>query len=61
MTRLFPCPCASDYQDARYGQGLRVHNRGKEQNGICLWSCTVCGAKRPAAEGAGTSPTRGVQ
>lgn len=40
MTKILSCTCAHEYQDARYGAGLRVHNSvGKIKNG---WRCTVC-------------------
>ena len=33
------CTCTHEYQDARYGKGMRVHNK-VEKNG--KWRCTVC-------------------
>ena len=35
------CTCPHEYQDGRYGAGLRVHNVGNKQA-----ICTVCGTKR---------------
>ena len=35
------CACVSEYQDGRYGKGMRVFNKGSGNS-----SCTVCGAKR---------------
>jgi hypothetical protein len=35
------CNCVSEYQDARYGQGMRVFNIGRAAG-----ACTVCGAKK---------------
>lgn len=38
MTELKKCSCKHEYQDAKYGYGVRVHN--KTANGD--WRCTVC-------------------
>ena len=43
MTKEFPCTCKSEFQDERYGHGIRVFNErmaGSKNNG---WRCTVCG------------------
>lgn len=42
------CNCPSVYQDAKYGVGLRVHNRAKSRYGKDkdAWTCTVCGVKK---------------
>jgi len=32
------CVCASEYQDKRYGKGMRLHNPTKDG-----WRCSVCG------------------
>lgn len=42
MTGIFPCTCKSEYQDKRYGPGLRVHNEAKSSK-AAGWRCTVCG------------------
>ena len=39
------CVCASEYQDRRYGQNMRLHNPKADSNGT-LWRCTVCGRER---------------
>lgn len=40
-TKLLPCNCTHAYQDAKYGQGLRVHNAYlKPSPGG--FRCTVC-------------------
>ncbi len=36
------CVCAHEYQDKRYGKGMRLHNPMKEKDGK-NWRCTVCG------------------
>jgi hypothetical protein len=38
-TIIKQCNCKSEFQDATYGKGNRVHN--VKQNGKCV--CTVCG------------------
>ncbi len=44
-TVILPCTCRSDYQDQRYGRGMRVHNvSGKhDPNTPPKKRCTVCG------------------
>lgn len=41
MTKVMACTCVSSYQDAKYGNGNRVHNETAVKNGG--WRCTVCG------------------
>ena len=36
------CNCQSEYQDKKYGPGMRVHNVGKK-GGTKSAKCTVCG------------------
>jgi len=31
------CTCKHEFQDKKYGKGMRVFNKGKE-----VWRCTVC-------------------
>ena len=41
--------CRSEYQDERYGKGMRVHNEGRKDSkasSLGLYSCTVCGSRR---------------
>ena len=40
-TVILKCSCSSEYQDKRYGKGMRVHNIGKEGR-----ACTVCGNRK---------------
>lgn len=49
---LVPCSCKNEFQDRRYGKGVRVgtpldksrkSNRGLLSEAVC----TCCGAKRP--------------
>lgn len=46
MSKIAKCTCKSEYQDAKYGHGMRVHNlgKGKEKAGRKA-KCTVCGNK----------------
>ncbi len=41
--------CKSEYQDAAYGKGMRVHNVGKDADGIQESTCTVCVPSRSMA------------
>ena len=38
---LKACHCRSEFQDAQYGKGIRVHTEGKKGEA----HCTVCGPK----------------
>jgi hypothetical protein len=38
------CSCKSEYQDKKYGKGLRLHNA--TQNAANKWRCTACGVSR---------------
>ena len=48
-TKRKPCHthnCESEYQDKKYGKGIRVHNRcGGPDRKTDSWRCTVCGNK----------------
>lgn len=35
------CTCKHDFQDQKYGQGMRVHTEDRKGNS----HCTVCGVK----------------
>jgi hypothetical protein len=41
QTTIKKCTCKSDYQDKKYGAGMRVHNLNKDETKAV---CTVCGA-----------------
>jgi len=43
MTKEFPCNCVSEFQDERYGRGIRVFNERIAGNKNIGWRCTVCG------------------
>lgn len=40
-----PCKCQHEYQDGRYGKGLRLHNPAHGSGDGIAWVCTVCGTK----------------
>lgn len=41
------CGCVNEYQDKKYGKGMRVHTPGKRApGGSRNFFCTVCGAKK---------------
>jgi len=43
-TIIMPCGCNHEYQDKRYGKGMRIHNEApKKPTGAGGWVCTVCG------------------
>lgn len=45
--KVLVCTCRNVFQDARYGDGRRLHNaRGGKYEG--QYRCTVCGAIRGA-------------
>lgn len=39
VVAIKPCSCRSDYQDATYGKGNRLHNQMKDKT---KYRCTVC-------------------
>ena len=44
MVRIAKCECVHEYQDKRYGKGMRVHNTcGRDGKSA---RCTVCGKNR---------------
>lgn len=46
MTKTQKCQCKSEYQDHKYGKGIRVMNslqKPAKPNAILGWRCTVCG------------------
>lgn len=47
---LIRCSCKHDYQDKRYGVGVRVHNPLKATSGGLQWRCTVCETTRAHGE-----------
>lgn len=38
--KLIKCSCNHEFQDKRYGKGIRVHNWREKANS---YRCTVCG------------------
>lgn len=40
--RIIECVCKHEFQDERYGRGMRVHNPCKQENSTAF-RCTVCG------------------
>ena len=45
MTKKIKCNCENEYQDKKYGPGIRVHNQ-TEKNDKKVYRCTVCCAER---------------
>jgi len=46
-TEVLTCTCQHEYQDKKYGKGMRVHNKAAGNKGTeKKWRCTVCGATR---------------
>lgn len=46
-TRIMPCKCQHEYQDKKYGKGMRVHNKGgSSKTQSAVWVCSVCGARK---------------
>ncbi len=47
---IHKCVCASVFQDAAYGLGLRYHNVCiAKSEGVARLRCTVCGTVKEAA------------
>jgi hypothetical protein len=42
-TKVLACKCKHEYQDSKFGKGMRAHNWAtKIFNGKGGWRCTVC-------------------
>lgn len=48
---IHKCTCKNEYQDKRYGQGMRVMNKCGSQTNV-EYRCTVCAT----VKGSGYSP-----
>jgi len=46
---ILSCTCKHEYQDQKYGKGMRVHNMVPDPNGSSTWRCTVCLNNRTGA------------
>jgi hypothetical protein len=40
-----PCSCKNKFQDKKYGEGNRVHNKLSEKS-YDKWCCTVCNKRK---------------
>lgn len=49
-TKVIACTCNHVYQDNRYGNKMRLHNKGGG-NGNIKWRCTVCGNEKTSNAG----------
>lgn len=46
-SKILPCKCPHDYQDAVYGKDKRVHNQTKQSaKDSSKYRCTVCGSEK---------------
>jgi hypothetical protein len=45
-TKVMKCSCTNEYQDTKYGTGMRVHNLKSQQGKPVGWKCTCCGTVR---------------
>jgi hypothetical protein len=43
MTKEFPCKCKNEFQDERYGRGIRVFNEMVSGSKSIGWRCSICG------------------
>lgn len=41
-----PCNCINEYQDKKYGKGLRVHTPVNSKKNGTSARCTVCGTTK---------------
>lgn len=49
---ILRCTCEHEYQDEKYGKGMRVHNeRAKDPKSPQEYRCTVCLKVRTAGGG----------
>jgi len=45
MTKIVKCSCEHEFQDKKYGKGMRVFNETAKTNPT-VWRCTVCGKEK---------------
>lgn len=50
-TKILKCFCEHPYQDAKYGKGMRVHNKKGKTVGADKYVCTVCEFTRARHQG----------
>lgn len=43
MTKEFLCTCKSEFQDERYGKGIRIFNEMFANSKVTGYRCSVCG------------------
>ena len=49
ILKFVKCDCADEFQDVKYGEGMRVHSFGlKKFDGQPGFSCTRCGKLKKA-------------
>lgn len=47
ISEVKPCKCKNEYQDQKYGKGMRVHNKARDRQGeFTVNRCTVCNTER---------------
>jgi hypothetical protein len=45
---IAPCNCKHEYQDEKYGRGMRVWNEKVAKGKVCGKRCTVCSKETSA-------------
>jgi len=51
---IIECTCIHEYQDATYGNKMRVHNKTAKEN---EWRCSICGSNK--TKGSATTEKKG--
>jgi hypothetical protein len=49
-SKIIRCSCVNQWQDQRYGAGMRVHTRTQKGKTIPVWRCTICLSEKESAE-----------
>jgi hypothetical protein len=47
MYKIAPCTCSHEYQDQKYGKGMRVFTPKMPSGKLSGWRCTVCKREIP--------------
>jgi hypothetical protein len=50
MMKAKECNCTSEYQDKKYGKGIRIHNACGASKGNPGYRCTVCGNQKMSSK-----------
>jgi hypothetical protein len=48
---ILKCHCQHEFQDSKYGKGMRVHTPTKKSPEGSIFRCTICKTEKNASSG----------